>query len=261
MQGRFTSPDQPFADQYEDDPQSWNLYSYVGNNPLSFTDPFGLWKWVDPDNNGKRFIQWEEGDDWYSLSEFLYKETGRDYLPRDLEKVYSSGGLGADTIVDFSGAPSRYFTNNRGGVQDTSWDFYLTVLPAAGALKGAGGLITGAARLFTKEAVTETISLGLSTAARAATGFTTKAAARAAVEGLAASPAAKAAARKAISKATVNSTIEVVEEAGAVYVRIKRAGFDGYQVIESVIKSDGTKSVVQKAYDAAGRIVHYDPKN
>ena len=87
-------------------------------------------------------------------------------------------------------------------------------------------------------------SLGLNTAARAATGFTTKAAARAAVDALVASPAAKDAAKKA----------------STVYVRIKRAGFDGYQVVETVIKSDGTKEVVQKAYDASGRLVHYDPK-
>src|SRR5690349_19812915 len=33
-QGRFTSPDKPFADQYFEDPQSWNLYTYVRNNPL-----------------------------------------------------------------------------------------------------------------------------------------------------------------------------------------------------------------------------------
>jgi RHS repeat-associated protein len=39
--GRFTSPDEPFADQDENDPQSWNLYSYVRNNPLRFTDPHG----------------------------------------------------------------------------------------------------------------------------------------------------------------------------------------------------------------------------
>src|SRR5262245_20804415 len=45
-QGRFTSPDVPFADQSEEDPQSWNLYVYVGNNPLTYTDPFGMWKKV-----------------------------------------------------------------------------------------------------------------------------------------------------------------------------------------------------------------------
>jgi RHS repeat-associated protein len=40
-QGRFTSPDQPFADQNPLDPQSWNLYSYTRNNPLSNIDPSG----------------------------------------------------------------------------------------------------------------------------------------------------------------------------------------------------------------------------
>jgi len=36
--GRFTSPDEIFADQDERDPQSWNLYSYVRNNPLRNVD-------------------------------------------------------------------------------------------------------------------------------------------------------------------------------------------------------------------------------
>ena len=40
-QGRFTSPDGPFYDQDASDPQSWNLYSYVRNNPLTGTDPTG----------------------------------------------------------------------------------------------------------------------------------------------------------------------------------------------------------------------------
>jgi len=40
-QGRFTSPDAPFADQHPEDPQSWNMYAYVRNNPLKNADPDG----------------------------------------------------------------------------------------------------------------------------------------------------------------------------------------------------------------------------
>ncbi len=40
-QGRFTSPDEPFVDQWEQNPQSWNLYTYARNNPLRFVDPTG----------------------------------------------------------------------------------------------------------------------------------------------------------------------------------------------------------------------------
>ena len=40
-QGRFTSPDQPLVDQHAAFPQSWNLYSYVRNNPLKYMDPHG----------------------------------------------------------------------------------------------------------------------------------------------------------------------------------------------------------------------------
>jgi RHS repeat-associated protein len=39
--GRFMSPDEPFADFDPDNPQSWNLYGYVRNNPMTNTDPDG----------------------------------------------------------------------------------------------------------------------------------------------------------------------------------------------------------------------------
>jgi RHS repeat-associated protein len=40
-QGRFISADEPFAGQYESDPQTWNLYQYARNNPLVYVDPTG----------------------------------------------------------------------------------------------------------------------------------------------------------------------------------------------------------------------------
>ena len=40
-QGRWTSLDSPFADQQPVDPQSWNMYAYVRNNPLKNTAPNG----------------------------------------------------------------------------------------------------------------------------------------------------------------------------------------------------------------------------
>jgi RHS repeat-associated protein len=44
--GRFVQSDEPFADQNESDPQSWNLYAYSGNNPISHNDPTGR-GWVE----------------------------------------------------------------------------------------------------------------------------------------------------------------------------------------------------------------------
>ena len=42
VQGRFTSPDPGNAGAFASNPQSWNAYSYVVNNPLKYTDPHGL---------------------------------------------------------------------------------------------------------------------------------------------------------------------------------------------------------------------------
>jgi RHS repeat-associated protein len=44
-QGRFQSADPGNAGADVGDPQTWNMYSYVGNNPLSYTDPSGESFW------------------------------------------------------------------------------------------------------------------------------------------------------------------------------------------------------------------------
>jgi RHS repeat-associated protein len=49
--GRFMRPDDPNVDQDPADPQSWNLYSYVRNNPLNDTDPDGHVCTRDSDGN------------------------------------------------------------------------------------------------------------------------------------------------------------------------------------------------------------------
>jgi RHS repeat-associated protein len=46
-QGRFTSTDPTLLSVQGVNPQTWNRYSYVSNNPLRFIDPLGLWE-LDP---------------------------------------------------------------------------------------------------------------------------------------------------------------------------------------------------------------------
>jgi RHS repeat-associated protein len=45
-QGRFTSPDPLLNSGRPWEPQSWNRYAYVLNNPLKYSDPDGLWEWA-----------------------------------------------------------------------------------------------------------------------------------------------------------------------------------------------------------------------
>jgi RHS repeat-associated protein len=53
-QGRFTSPDPENANAMVSDPQSWNMYAYGRNNPLSYVDPDGLaYRVCQVDENGK----------------------------------------------------------------------------------------------------------------------------------------------------------------------------------------------------------------
>jgi hypothetical protein len=69
------------------------------------------------------------------------------------------------------------------------------------------------------------------------------------------------AARRTIARATSSDDLDVLPQAsGAIVVTRTRPGRNGRQVFEDTIQPDGSKQVVQKAYDAAGNLVHHDPK-
>lgn len=56
LQGRFASPDLVFADQDIAIPQSWNMFSYVRNNPLAYIDPQGReLRWAGDIDRARQF--------------------------------------------------------------------------------------------------------------------------------------------------------------------------------------------------------------
>jgi hypothetical protein len=89
----------------------------------------------------------------------------------------------------------------------------------------------------------------------------TKAEARKIIDGMGLPEAQAEAARRTIKRATNSEEITVSQTAsGDLLVTRTRPGRIGQQVFEDTIKPDGSKKVVQKAYDAAGNLVHHDPK-
>lgn len=82
-QGRFTSPDDFFKDSKPDDPQSWNKYIYVRNNPLKYVDPSGEKAEITirTDDRTKR------GEIMITASFAVYAAQGSNVSARDLQKI------------------------------------------------------------------------------------------------------------------------------------------------------------------------------
>jgi RHS repeat-associated protein len=59
-----------------------------------------------------------------------------------------------------------------------------------------------------------------------------------------------------VKDATTSTTISILNQGKVLIIQLMRKGIDGYQVMQSNISSDGTKKVIQCAYDAAGKLVH-----
>jgi RHS repeat-associated protein len=261
-QGRFTGGDPANAGADESDPQSWNGYGYTRNSPLVYSDPDGR-EYIVCDPIGNNCTTVSDEDFWAERRKF--KETGNAYTGsgnffESGEIRNAEGGVVATYAHISIDDPVREaifaIRNAVDPIPKATLDFFKLSLEL--------GLPNGIIRYVLRAPGTMTTLGNVAGSSQgtvnAALGVVSKPAARQAVERLAASAAAKAAANRAISRATTKSTIDVVQEGTSIIVRITRPGRNGYQVIESVIKSDGTKTVVQKAYDAAGKLVHYDPK-
>ena len=93
--GRFLSPDPIVGDPTSS--QSWNLYSYVGNNPLSYVDPTGLDPW-----DGCGWLCPDDIDAWWDWLNFLNSWWDIPYAAGD---SYDSAGDSLDgTTTSISSA-------------------------------------------------------------------------------------------------------------------------------------------------------------
>ena len=67
---------------------------------------------------------------------------------------------------------------------------------------------------------------------------------------------------RATCRTTTKEAVSVSKAAdGTVTITRTRPGFDGSQTFTKTIDSAGNTSSLQTAHDAAGNLVHYDPKN
>jgi len=83
-QGRFTSPDPLLASARLTDPQTWNRYTYVRNDPVNNIDPDGM--------------------DWINAS--VFQGLRNNFLTGDMFNDWFRQAMGITTINDFSGAAS-----------------------------------------------------------------------------------------------------------------------------------------------------------
>ncbi|MDR3742588.1 MAG: RHS repeat-associated core domain-containing protein [Terracidiphilus sp.] len=97
--GRFMSPDELFIDQDPSNPQSWNLYSYVRNNPLVNVDDDGR-DCIYVNNDTGKYEGFNRGD--CDNSDPNKANTGR-YVDGTVDTIYTSTGDKNGVVGGYSG--------------------------------------------------------------------------------------------------------------------------------------------------------------
>ena len=83
--GRFMRPDPLLNSGRPDNPQTWNRYAYVLNNPLRYIDPTGLWEWEESDcAEGDKKCENEYKKNQKAFKDSLdFLKMARDYFNKD----------------------------------------------------------------------------------------------------------------------------------------------------------------------------------
>jgi RHS repeat-associated protein len=247
-QGRFTSVDPDNRGAIEEDPQTWNAYSYVRNNPLKYTDPDGtdVRVCVDNGNGGQNcvFLKDPQYADLYD------KQNGQ-------QGITLPGGETPTGNITCGGqicGTATYYEPEKGLESHDIVNFAIGGLFKAG-IEGTAALLNNLIGAGAKQVA--------ATAAEGVIANGTKQAVREALERSALSNAQKAAVRRALARGAAGDKFAVEKLAdGSIKVVTEVAGRTGGRATyEKIIDAAGnTISVVQKAFDAAGKLVHEHSK-
>ena len=252
--GRFLSPDPDNAGSLEEDPQRWNGYSYARNNPLLYTDPDGTDVRICIDGQDECFTLTDQ-----QYKDLLKEQQGKQGITLP-EGQFPSGDIlcGGQKC-----GTAQYFEP---GLAD---DY---VIPAVvggivGAIRGGiRGLVGSGASNAGKEAAAGAAG-GVASAAGRGTGQVliqgTKAAVREALDRGIVNSAQRAIIKNELRRAGAqhNFVIEKLADGTVRMLREVPGRAGGRAVYETVMDATGKLvSVVQKAYDKAGNLVHVDPK-
>jgi RHS repeat-associated protein len=253
--GRFMSVDPNNAGEVDEDPQTWNAYSYVRNNPLRYVDPDGTNVLVCIDGQDKCH---NYTDDQYAR--LLQEQNGKQGINLPNQALpngnITCGGVKCGTATYFE-APLESANGMNfaiGGLFELAFKGGMSLLEGlfGSGARTAGQVATGATTNAVSGPAQQIVANG------------TKQAVRDALENSGLSDAAKAAVKGALRRGAAgdNYTVEKLADGSVTITREVAGQAGGQAAYEQVI--DGatgvTKSVVQKGYDAAGNLVHVDPK-
>src|SRR5262249_31427192 len=106
--GRFMSPDP--LDGIVGDPQSWNRYAYVKNDPLNMTDPTGAGFWSDFLNAILQIISLGQaslgGNSFDQIPPWATCKNPDNCIPNvTVTIVFGAGGAACASFCDTSGGP------------------------------------------------------------------------------------------------------------------------------------------------------------